>query len=115
MEAAARGSVAQGGVVPLQLLLPVHVLLVPVLPLLLLAAFGLGAGDVILLLPVLALLFLFLLLLQRWYPRGPLEEGFLLGGRQFLPGSKEPNSAENNCLDTCTEACLTSLRLRDSG
>lgn len=59
----AAGSVAEGGVVPLQLLLPAGCLLVAVLPLLLLAALRLGAGDVILLVPVLALLFLLLLLL----------------------------------------------------
>ena len=56
-------SVAEGGVVPLQLLLPVRGLRVPVLPLVLLTALRLSTGDVVLLVPILALLFLLLLFL----------------------------------------------------
>ena len=53
-------SVAERGVVPLQLLLPARGLRVPMLPFVLLTALRLGAGDVVLLVPVLALLFLLL-------------------------------------------------------
>lgn len=86
---ASAGSIGERGVVPFQLLLPVHILLVLLLlPLLLLAAFGFCTRDVVLLLPVLALFLLLFLLLTAVLVLVCLSDGYKL---TICPSVRPPN------------------------
>lgn len=80
------GSIGECGVVPFQLLLPVHVLLVLLLfTLLFLAAFRFCARDVVLLLSILALFLFFLLLFAAVLVLIGLSDGGKLKSVGFPP------------------------------
>lgn len=117
-DAGGGGSVAEGGVVPLQLLLPAGRLLVPMLSLLL-AALRLGARDVILaFLALFLLLLLAVLVLVGLRKRRPREPGPRRGrGSRVAPQRDGGDCARSRLVkdDTENKAPVTTHGVRAGG